>query len=355
MRLSSNFYKNNIDSLIVLFFLCSTSFTLPDTTFRISSKTRMVLVDLLVTGPDGKLITDLRIDEIEVQDKGKRQEPLFLKLVSAIGESPSEQIQSGKARSSGSVEKATVSGDPVHFSSPVDRVNLVFLLDMATISPDDMVRVKSEIREFLLAPLPQGSQFMLAVVDNTLEVREPFTDQKDRFLGAVDSINAKAGGDSEAFSVTRFIEDIETIFEQHESTYTYREAADESAQTAKTFLAMLDRRIESISDALTGFSSYLGSLPGRKHVVFFSAGYPITAPSMLRGVIEARYSAAMGTFMQAASIQRPDFSATLSSDQSARWNKRMQTVIDYANRALVSIYAIDTQGMVTASGSGEHP
>ena len=324
-----------------------------DPAFRISSKTRMVLVDLLVTGPDGKLVTDLRTSEVEILDEGKRQEPLFLRLESAFGGSMPERTQPTAAQNSGSAEGAIVSGDPVRFSAPADRVALVFVLDLATISPDAMVRVKSEIEEFLSSPLPPGSRFMLAVVDNTLEIRQPFTDRMDSFRQAVDSINAKAGGDPEEFSVTRFIEDVETIFEQHEDTNTFSQAADESAQIAKTFLVTLDRRIESVADTLTALSSYLGSLPGRKHVVFFSAGYPITAPSMLRGVIEARYSAAMGTWTQSASFIRPDFSATLSSDQSERWNRRMQTVIDQANRALVSIYAIDTQGMVAASGSGE--
>ena len=324
-----------------------------DPAFRISSKTRMVLVDLLVTGPDGKLVTDLRTSEVEILDEGKKQEPLFLRLENAFGGSIPERIQPTEAQRSSSVEGAIVSGDPIRFSAPTEKVTLVFVLDLATISPDAMVRVKSEIGEFLSSPLPPGSRFMLAVVDNTLEIRESFTDRIDSFRRAVDSINAKAGGDPEAFSVTRFIEDVETIFEQHENTNTFSQAADESTQTARTFLVTLDRRIESIADTLTALSSYLGSLPGRKHVVFFSAGYPITAPSMLRGVIEARYSAAMGTWTQSASFIRPDFSATLSSDLSERWNRRMQTVIDQANRALVSIYAIDTQGMVAAGGSGE--
>ena len=324
-----------------------------DPAFRISSKTRMVLVDLLVTGPDGKLVTDLRSEELEIFEEGKRQVPLFLRLESAFSGPVAEPAPPMGSPARIVPEGAIVSGDPIRHSAPTDKVALVFVLDLATISPDAMVRVKSEIGEFLSSPLPPGSRFMLAVVDNSLEIRQPFTDRMETFRQAVESINAKAGGDPEVFSVTRFIEDVETIFEQHENTNTYQEAADESTQTARTFLVTLDRRIESIADTLTALSSYLGSLPGRKHVVFFSAGYPITAPSMLRGVIEARYSAAMGTWTQSASFIRPDFSATLSSDQSERWNRRMQTVIDNANRALVSIYAIDTQGMVAAGGSGE--
>ncbi len=347
--------RRKVSMLLAACFLIGTTSaqSSADLSFRISSKARMVLVDLLVTGPDGKLVTDLRADEVEILDEGKKQEPLFLRLESAFGGSIPERIQTTEAQKSSSVEGAIVSSDPLRFSAPTEKVTLVFVLDLATISPDAMVRVKSEIGEFLSSPLPPGSRFMLAVVDNTLEIRESFTDQMDRFRRAVESINAKAGGDPEAFSVTRFIEDVETIFEQHENTNTFSQAADESTQTARTFLAALDRRIESIADTLTALSSYLGSLPGRKHVVFFSAGYPITAPSMLRGVIEARYSAAMGTWTQSAGFIRPDFSATLSSDLSERWNRRMQTVIDNANRALVSIYAIDTQGMVAASGAGE--
>jgi VWFA-related protein len=109
----------------------------------------------------------------------------------------------------------------------------------------------------------------------------------------------------------------------------------------------IDNARLSMSTALGGMAAvgrYLAPLPGRKHLVYYSAGYPMdpadTAILVIQSICQGRSSAT------SLGATRSDVQAALRGGSAVDSIGLLQALVDEANRAQVSVYTVDARGLM---------
>ena len=92
-------------------------------------------------------------------------------------------------------------------------------------------------------------------------------------------------------------------------------------------------------------SDYLRPLPGRKHIVFYSGGYPLTPTETYLDILRRRISAARADDLN--SEQMAIINTSLQMVQRRQFSNLMQSAIDYLNRSQISVYSVDARGLMS--------
>ena len=141
--------------------------------------TELVLVDLVATDRDGNFVWDLRPDELEVLEDGKRQTVTFFSLQNRAALLPSRATENPgqPAPSASSVPVQTV-----------EEGYYVFLMDLHSMPFDALGRSKEAIRGFVESRLGPNDQVMLATIRHRLRINQPFTQDVEKFGRALDRV-----------------------------------------------------------------------------------------------------------------------------------------------------------------------
>lgn len=220
----------------------------------IRSETRLVLVDTVVTDKKGDYIRDLTMKDFRVWEDNKEQQ----------------------------VKTFSFESDPAS-PSKNEQHYLVLYFDMAGMKVGDQMYARQAALKFLDANM--GPNRLMAVADftGTLKITQNFTGDAERLKQAVNGVKV--------------------------STVT---VAGEYASLGAPSLgqAAADFGTRDALWALRNLAKGLGTVPGRKTVVFFSSGFVVDAE--------------------------------LQSELTA--------VIDACNKANVAVYPIDVRGLVAPTG-----
>jgi VWFA-related protein len=187
------------------------------------------------------------------------------------------------------------------------------LLDTRALDAKNFSRSVAAIRLFIGESLQAESAVMLAEIDRGLKIRIPFTRDQEQLLQVVDSLTPST---------------------------VYNPLAPERLQADP--IAYLDELGKQVRDLRQGISLLCYSLsgwPGRKHIVFFSEGYPLfPVKEVDRGT---RRIAVTGAQIAAnPSLRDP---GVLSM---------VQDLVSLANTFGTSFYTIDARGLVAVAGIG---
>ena len=236
------------------------------------ARSDVVLVDLIVTDQRGNFVADLNPEEIEVFEDGKRQELQFFRL-ERTDRFHGKKTQSAVSDSTGAY--------------------YAFLVDLQTLTHETVQTSKAAIREFLRSKIDPRDYFMLAALGPELQVVQPFT----RNL---------------------------TVLEQALDRVSYYPWLPPGI-TPHEVLYLLGRQGTLSCEALSALCQHLGSLPNRKHVLYFSRGYMLEMSAMVH-----------------FNPRRPRTSTRATYSLK---NKVLSTV-DQANRNQVTIHSIDPRRLM---------
>ncbi len=321
--------------------------------FRTESE--VVLVDLVVTDRKGNFVSDLKIEEIELYEDGKRQATSFLQL---RGRKPKQAAAARKTAPTPSEKRAVNKA----ISPRGDNGYYVFLLDLDTIDHQDFKRVKESIRGFLETGLTPGDRVMIASLSRGLQVRQNFTSSVPSLIRTLEKLPVSPLG---ANSFAGFIGEMEELFNSVPpydltprplQTLPPVVEALVSAAVAlgRSFLVTLDQQVGTAAASLAALSTRLRSLPGRKQLIFFSGGYPLNAGSVLSRIIEDR---AVAIYPNRTPIMLFVNRELRGLGHASSQRLSLRSAIDQSNRSQVSIYSIDSRGLsapfdASTSGSG---
>ncbi|MBS1804448.1 MAG: VWA domain-containing protein [Acidobacteria bacterium] len=152
-----------------------------DTGYRLRTTTRMVEVTVVAFDKKGHPVTDLKPEDFEVYDNGRKQN--ISSLTQAAAETPS---QSAAGQSAASSSEPTFSNRPVDTSSApasgpqrVSSNTTIFLIDSSHVAFADLTHARSEMLRFLKT-VPADEPVALYVLKKYgFEVlREPTTDHE---------------------------------------------------------------------------------------------------------------------------------------------------------------------------------
>ncbi len=299
--------------------------------FRISSASRLVLSDVVVTGADDQLVGNLTASEVEVLVDGKPVPITFFRLVSV------------EPAAGGEVEVPAAPQPPqaarqAEFAAPSAARCIMVVLDLGSISADSMQSLKQGVADFLQGGLLPSDRLMLVTIARTIEIRQEFTGDPEKILAALDKINPQAYGQDSQASLARLIDRLETVVGMDQEGVNTALLID----TGKSYITGLENQVHHVATCLGALTRSLASLPGRKQLVLFSGGYPLDADILVPEVIKDVYPR----------IDPRDVSSGIWSAHRERLTDYFHAIVDQANRSQVSFYTIDVRGLIAQGGAG---
>ena len=324
-------YLQFVAHLLVAFLLLGTSAksqtaSRQDSPPRFRAESELVLVDLVATDGKGRFVSDLRQDEIEVREDGKRRKIQFFRLerFETRGEEPGEPSpQAARGR------------EAVPEERPAGYV--VFLLDLQTMDFNSAERSKEAIREFLRSGMDPEDLAMLVTIRPAFHVDQPFTREPEKLERALDQVPFRR----EQVSLEEFAERVDEIFNRFkEAPVSY------AVMEAQQYLLNLRTRLDLSCRAISALSRYLGSLPGRKRVLYFSRGYAINARLRVSEIIERRKAQVHRGLYGPRMHTLTTLSKLRIGNMASIYARSLHSAVDQANRHQVSVYSIDPRGLM---------
>ena len=264
--------------------------------------TNLIQVDAVVTDKNGKPVTDLREDDFEIQENGKKQDITnfsFVPLASAMTEPPAPEA---------AVDKSGPPAPPlptVKLRREQVRRTIALVFDDLGLSAQSVTYVRRAIRKFVEEQMQPGDLVAILKTSSVVGLTQQFTSNKQQLLKAADGIrwNPLGRGGLSPFAP---IEGDDIIAEtrseipggSEDNGINIDEFSDELFTIGT--LGTLNYIVQGLKD-----------LPGRKSVMLFSDGINIRN----------------------------------TEGQSDRVLNDLRRLTDYANRASVVIYTLDAKGL----------
>jgi VWFA-related protein len=276
----------------------------------VSVKTRLVNIDVMVKDKRGKYISDLKLEDFVVYEDGVAQKLEFFDPP-LVGDVP-------------------LPAPPAAKGSPRNFISLV--LDFQTTEHTNLKQVREGTLKYIRERISNDDTVALFSVSNSLQLLQPFTQNRATLLAAVEKAYSSSPG-SKTSEQRRISEDIERLREKASGSAGAVEAAQGGAAGAGASAAeaMIASRVlqqflklrsslslqqsRPVLAALAAISEALRSIPGKKTLVLFSQGFV--------------------------------------TPETLDW--QVQSTVDIANRANVAIYIIDSAGLIAnVQRQGKH-
>ncbi|HYN22144.1 MAG TPA: VWA domain-containing protein [Thermoanaerobaculia bacterium] len=221
----------------------------------------VVNVDVQVTDRDGRRVTDLRQDDFEVFEDGKRVKVTNFDVVRVETEPPPASPASSTAP------------EPVFSDRPPEgRPHLIVYVDNLNLDPVHRTRVLGQLRQFLKAR-PSETRVMLVTNNLGLKVRVPFTSDQaalDAGLRQIESLPARgATAEADRRTTVRQILEIRAALMPIEGP-----CGRSMTQPAFSYSESVRHEMLTAIEAMTVLINSLSGLPERKALLYVSDGIP---------------------------------------------------------------------------------
>jgi VWFA-related protein len=238
----------------------------PDDVVRITAN--LVQTDVVVTDKNDQIVPNLKLEDFELFENGKRQELHFTEFVSAEGPR-AEDLKTSGAVPAGvdtSLARNLTAND-------VKRV-MAFVVDDVTIPADDMVRVREMLSDFVDHKMQIGDLVAVVRTVGGKGLLEEFTGDQRILHRAISQLGVRsvppylsfAGPDAGRISAPPSPLADATTSETINSNTEFEGPGEGTNQVPKAMLAL------SISnDVVEG----LKQIPGRKNLILISGGLPL--------------------------------------------------------------------------------
>lgn len=216
----------------------------PTTTVR--ATTRLVQVSVIALDANGKPVSDLRADEITLRDKNRPQHIAFFAPPNAP--EPAPKLPPG-------VYTNRMPNVPLSMN--------VVLIDALNTSVRDQLYARQQLLKFL-SQIQQGDNYGVYMLSDTqLRVIQDMTSDGTKLAALVAGMNVQGGTllDSAGYEIN-FPTGNPTLDEVVQRMHDVGNAS------------MLDQRIRRTARALTILANHLARYPGRKNLIWVSAGFP---------------------------------------------------------------------------------
>jgi len=275
-------------------------------TVRITTK--LVQVDAVITDKNGKLVTDLRPEEVRILEDGRSQKITHFSLIVA-GNAAGSPRAALPAKSANAVDKSAPPAPPVTMRPEDVRRTIALVVDDLGLSAESIIDVRRALKKFVDEEMQPGDLVAIIRTGSGIGALQQFTSDKRMLYAAIERVKWYPMGRGGLSAVPRI---------ESSPIVDALPAAQEAEVQA--FLATSENlREDAITTGTLGALGYvvrgLGELPGRKSILLISDGIKIL---------------------------RPD-----DMDLTSRVLQGMRRLADLANRASVVIHTMDARGLQT--------
>jgi VWFA-related protein len=265
----------------------------------IRSTVNLVEIDVQVTGRDGKPVKGLTQSQFSVTEDGKAQK------ISTFEYNDIEQVETaGKGDEAPVTVPLGAVTSPQEIKAVVrDHRMIVLFFDLTSLEQDDLLRSTRAAQKYLATQMTPADLVAVVVFGNTLKVVANFTNDRALLRRAVDAIIPGHEAALASLADAAIAADGETaVSEDTGAAFTADDAEFNIFNTDRKLAA-----VEALCEILEG-------IPGKKSIIQFTSGITQTGEENRSELIAATNS---------------------------------------ANRSNVSIYTVDSRGLLTATPGGD--
>jgi VWFA-related protein len=265
----------------------------------IRSTVSLVEIDVQITNRDGKPVKDLKPEQFSITEDGKPQK------ISTFEYNDIEKVETaGKGDEAPiTVPLGTVTS-PEEIKSVVrDHRMIVMFFDLSSLQPDDLLRSTRAAQKYLQDQMTPADLVAVVAFGNTLKVVANFTNDRELLKQSVEAI---VPGHEAALAA---LADAATAADG-ETAVTEDTGAAFTADDTEFNIFNTDRKLAAVE----ALCEVLEGIPGKKSIIQFTSGITQTGEDNRSELIAATNS---------------------------------------ANRSNVSIYSVDSRGLLTATPGGD--
>ena len=281
--------------------------TPPEDDNVVKISTTLIQLDVVVTDKKGNQVTDLKPEDFEVYENGKKQDITNFSFISVDSKGKSETYDSPSAGKN----KNSVPIPPIKLKPEQVRRTYALVVDDLGLSFANIYWVQQALKKFINEQMQEGDLVAIVRTGIGIGALQSFSSDKRQLLAAIDKIKWNSYG---RVGINTF-EPIKPDFKDEIGITSQSGKAVQGADTDKSAEKQIeDFRNSNFSVGTLGALKYIvngmGELPGRKAVVLFSEGFSFTSNGVPNRVSDA-----------------------------------MRVLADLANRSSVVFYTLDPRGL----------
>jgi VWFA-related protein len=301
--------------------------------------TNLVQVDAVVTDKDGRQVTDLRPEEVEIFEDDRPQKVTNFSYISTA----SASLQSQAVASSQPANNAPPppsAPPPVRLKPEQVRRTIALVVDDLGMSFESTASIRRALRNFVARQMQPDDLVAIIRTSAGVGALQQFTSDKRQLYAAIERVRWYPMGRGGASAFAPLTKDDIKVY-----TNSANERAAETARRAEIAKEEADEergqfREELFAVGTLGAVSFvvrsLGDLPGRKSILLFSDGFRLFTKSRSRSNTRSPDEARVGIKGE-----------TPSAVQNSRILESLRRLTDQANRSSVVIYTMDARGLQT--------
>jgi VWFA-related protein len=274
-----------------------------------SVEAAMVVVDATVRDGKGKLISDLKREDFKIYEDNVLQDIVtFAAENVAIGLSPTAAVPTVSPAETASSKPPAVVNLGLNANAPVKKEDIagkrliILFFDLSSLGTENLVYSVDAAYDFIAKQTGPQDLLAVATYSSTLSLVQDFTNDRELLLKTLRAISSTESGESEAESAST-----SDTSSSGDSSTSEEIFVPDSVQFN---IFNTDRRLS----ALETLAKMYREFPERKSLIYFSSGVTTT------GVEN---------------------------------NAQIRSTVDSANRSNMSIYAVDSQGLVALPPGGD--
>jgi VWFA-related protein len=301
----------------------------PVPTIRVS--THLTLIDAVVIDKHGQPVLDLHPQDFTVQEKGKNQKVSFFTPPSAARNLPAAPP----------LPAGTYSNRP-EYRAPGGPA-IVVVLDAANTSFRDQIYGRLEMLKFVKDQYQPGQRMAIFTLTSQLALLQDFTSDPQILL---DALQQYAPHEPALTPVPAPRPEVSNSQFSPSPVFVAASAAIQSFQTGEVTYSM-DRRVETTLSAMRSLVRILGGIPGRKNIVWLTAGFPFSLfPDDLSfsGLPSSDRMPCATQGCVSAAPRRLEGSAGAQRD---RYAEQVRDVAAQLASSQLAIYPVDVRGLET--------
>lgn len=279
--------------------------TPPIDTDVVKISTSLIQLDISVTDSRGKIVTDIRPDEVEIYENGQQQKVSGFSFISSVRETVEKPA---------AVDKNAPPLPPAVLRPDKIRRTVALVVDDLTLNFESAYHTRRALKKFVDEQMQEGDLVAIIRTGGGMGALQQFTSDKRILYAAIERVrwNPQGNGGIGAFAPLQSRTPTDPAEPQPEPGDRTQDGIDrEFNDFRESYFA--SGTLGAINFVVRGMSE----LPGRKSIILFSDGFSLTN-------VDAQ------GFTQGSDIL-----------------DALKNLIDQANRASVVVYAVDPRGLQT--------
>ena len=254
-----------------------------DDSIKIS--TTLIQLDVTVTDKNGNVVTDLKPEDFEVYENGKKQE---ISNFSFISINPQTNRLEVAKQPKDSKNQPQIPIPPIRLRQEEVRRTYAIVIDDLGISFENINWVQQTVKKFINEQMQDGDLVAIIRTGAGIGALQAFTSDKRRLLAAVEKIkwNPMSRGGTDTFNpILPDFKDQLTGRVKQDNKIRQPDGSEEDRELMQQFEDFRYRNLSAGSfSAINYVIKGMRDLPGRKSLLLISQGFSLTRPEIFEEI-----------------------------------------------------------------------